>query len=385
MNSELDTCIAIVRSYVERNDVDPPRVDLDWRVCLQWIVAHRLVTICAPAIERSEAPDDVRDECVRLARDVKRRTALLYLELPRLCSRLEAGGCRPLVLKGGGLGQTVYQGSGDRFMTDLDILVDRGRLERALEALGDCGYRLVETSRHPRFYERHHFHRILRGPTGINVEVHWDVSRPADYFRFDLEGLRERARSLTMDGISIRLPEPADQLLHAAAQCIDEGFTNVWRVVDGALLLRWGDLNTHGLARRADEQGVGSALWALLRLIDRLTGVASPALEQALAPSRLRQRCIESLDLAGTMMNGFASRHSGHRRLVEWLCAPSGVRSLSQAARFVFPGEALLLAWGHQPDALPGPLKRTRIGLGQLWSLSKIVGYQGWCLATRRR
>lgn len=382
MRPELEYFIAMVRSYVERRSAPTPPAGLDWHVLGGFVFGHRLTTALAPPAV-NELPESLREEWDRVARDLRRRTAILMLELPALLAQLEAAGCRPLVLKGGGLGYTIYDGSSDRFLSDIDLLVERSRVEQALDALEQVGYAATQTRRQQRFYDVHHFHRILTGRSGIPVEVHWDLSRPSDYFRFDLAGLRERSERITVNGGSFAVPAPGDQLLHAATQCVDEGFTNIWRVIDGARLLRAGGIERDELAVRADRQGMLGVLWVLLRVIDVITGVRDEELESRVAPRGTRRRALESLDPAGKLLSGFASRHAGHRRLMEWLCAPNGATARRHALRFVFPGEAQFLAWGY--ERVPGRMRRTLVGIGQLWSLVKIAGYHGWCMVTHRR
>lgn len=342
-------------------------------------------TTVAPLLDDPAVPDGFRDEVGELARGLRLRNAFLLLEMSRFLPALESDGHHPVVLKGAALAETIYRKRGERIFSDLDILVEGSDVAGATATLGRFGYEPAKTSRPPDFYARHHFHRVLVNPSGITVEIHWDLSTPGDYVRFDLEALRRRAATVDAEGIPIRVLSPPDQLLHAASQALREGFNDLKRVVDAGLLLESGAASDVDLADRARRQGLGTAIWTLLRLVEWVTGREVAAeLRDAVAPGRLTRRCIESLGLPEKTLSLYTRRRTGLRHLLRWLHAPSARAAARDLMRFVFPGEADFLDHGFQPDSMPGSLGRARITARRLLSLSKAAGYQSWCLLFRR-
>lgn len=370
---------SIIRSYITPETTPPAAASAaDWSGALDFMRAHGMVPLAA-RLRAHDMPAGLAEENARLTRAVHRRNALFLLELQRFVPALEAAGCSPLVLKGPALAQTLYPDPTDRWMADLDILIGHGHVERSCEVLGWLGFEPSKTKRHREFYDRHHFHRILNKRNGVTVELHWDLSRPTDFYRFDLDGLRERAREASLDGTCIRIPDDGDQLLHAASESISEGFCNPWRIVDGALILLAARFDGPRVAERAAAQGLGRALWILCGLIQQITGVSAPAaFGPDPAPGRLGRVCLRSLDLPTRCLESRTRRQDWKlRSLLRWACAPGFAGTCSEIARFVFPREQSLLDKGYRPGELPGAGSRVVGTLHNLWSLAKIVAYQG--------
>ena len=373
--------VELVRAFVDgRSDAPPPPADLDWPRFRDVVVAHRLLLSVWGVLDLTGAPEETAAALERIARAQRLRAALMMLELERFLPALDQVGARPLVLKGAALSRTVYR-EGTRLFADLDVLVDRSRLEEATRALARFGYAPARLVRHETYYDRHHFHRVLRSESGINVELHWDLSRPADYVRMDIEGMQSRARALVSSGVPLHLPAHEDQLLHAASQALREGFRDLRRVVDAALLLRAGAGAAREVAGRAVTSGLGTPLWVLLGMTREVAGVAEPGLETALRPGGFAAACLQSLDLADDAL----ARHRrpvGVRSLVASLCSPGLATGLSRLQASLFPGEAGFLDDGHHPDDPPGHLRRAVLSTKRLGSLLGAGVYQAWRLAS---
>lgn len=265
----------------------------------------------------------------------------MRLELARLAIGLEDERCAPIVLKGAALAHTAYPDPGDRYFGDLDILVPRDRLDDATRFLEGAGY---ATSRHLRAaveqYDRHHFHRVLVSPAGLRVELHWDLTRPASPFRFDLAGFRERCRTIDAEGVRLRVPSDGDQVLHAACQGAKDGFLELRRVVDAALLARRGALDDPELPGRARRQGLATPAWMLATLASELAeaGIPEPFLE-AVRPGLATRRCLAAARIAESLASG-RSRRTGERQWVRWFCCPDAAGGLRTASHYVFPSGA---------------------------------------------
>ncbi len=315
------------------------------------------------------------------ALEARRRSVVYWMEASRVLAALDRHHIGAIVLKGAALARTVYPAPEQRVSADLDLLVPEDAVEDAYAALARLGYRFADTGRHLSFYEDHHFHYVLGHPSGSVVEVHWDLSRPGDYARFDLAGFRDRSRSIELDGIPIRVPSHADQLLHASCQALRDGFHDLRRVLDGALLLRAGVGCIESLARTARRQGMATPLWLMLELQRELMHIEPPPeLHDAVRPRRIVHRCLESLDVPSALAHAGGERDGRLKRLLLWLSAPRLSRSLAEVGRFLLPGRAEYLDDGCAPDRLPGTARRAGRALRRGASLAAILWRQAGCL-----
>jgi hypothetical protein len=385
VSSDFGYLLRLIEAYADSRDSPPdPPSDIDWNAFASHATEFGLTSTVAGVVSESAAPEEVKQLLDEAARRIRLRTTLFWIETDRILGHLDAAGIRSVLLKGPALGLTVYRRPEHRVTADLDVLVDRGEVERASERLAELGYRQATTRRHASFYETHHFHRVLRNASGVTVEVHWDLSRPADYFRFDLDELLSRTRVLSRPEGEIRVPSDTDQLLHAACQALREGYTDLRRVVDSALLLPKDAPTPAGIVELAERQGMSTALWALLHTRKTLLGMSPPAdLERDLRPEPFVRRALDGL--LRVDRNGYDGSHrrSGLNQLLLWLCAPDGRHAADCVRRFIAPGPAEWLDDGHDPDEFPGPLRRTATSARHVMSFGKLAAWLAWCTTMR--
>jgi hypothetical protein len=382
-SSESRYLIQCIQSYVTGRATPPVAPDdIDWARFLTALEAHQLITTLATGIlETIDLPSELGDRLRDLVLTQRRRCGLFQLELVRVASSLEASGIPCIALKGSALGKTVYRSSQDRFLVDLDLLAPATLVNAALEALKDLGYKVAETTRHLQFYREYHFHLVLQNAGGITVELHWDLSKPDDYFRFDTGRFALRARRLEDGNRSLTIPSNEDQILHAAAQSTIGGYSDVRRLVDAALLTRHGDLDYQLLVELARECRLSTSVWLLLILAEEIAAAQfDDRMIESLGPATSVRACIDSLDLPERIISGAVRDQAGTRKLVAWLCCPSFRVGLEEARRFVFPGRPQFLADGYDPSNLPGFIERLQTTLWHTWYVMRICGYQSWRL-----
>lgn len=353
----------------------------DWEALTALVLSHKLAIAVAPELARLGMPPHQAEVLAETARRHHLHTQVLLLDLAEILRVLEAAGAGPVVLKGAALAQAFGR---PRVFGDLDVLVPKTALEHASQALEQLGYRPHETVRARVFYERYHFHRVLRGRSGITLELHWALSRPSDYFFIDPEGIRARARVLPFQATTMRVPHESDQLLHAAAQSLREGFVEARRILDTHLLLEHGAADEPALADRARDAHLSTALWLLLRVSGALLRTEETALAPRLRPARWRRACLEALDPVGVLLERRTAAVHGLRGWIVLLCAPSAGVTAHTLWRNVFPGERGLLDDGHAPDALPGRTHRLLLALKRLAQTGRLLAYQFLCLLRRQ-
>lgn len=377
--------LGLCRAFVAGSP-PPPLDGVDAAAAAALVRAHRLLPTVGPLLVEVLDPASAAATALRgsLA-DLKRRHGLVWLELRRLTAALDEERVPHVVLKGLALGPTVYPGPERRFVSDMDVLVAPESLESALAALERIGFKLADTRREPSFYRWHHFHLILTGPLRVPLELHWDLSRPRDYVRFDVRGFIDRSPTVEADGTQLRIPSDADQLLHAAAQTLRDGFADLRRIVDAALLVRRGAAGGAELPALAREQGMATPLWLLLETQRCLLGVeGGEVCARALRPRPVVRACLQSLEIPRRAVAREAEQWIGLKRWLLWLCAPSPASGLRLIGRFLRPGTAELLDAGHLhqlPQGAADGLRRW--SWPHALSLCKLAGWQAGCLLRR--
>ena len=376
MSAESSYLIRLLHAYVARANAAPPAATpLDWYRLAALVRERRLTSTLAALLSKSAAPDDVKRMIGEAAQEARRHTLSSWLELSRIAVRLGGNdGVHWVLLKGPALALTVYPAADERFSVDLDILVRREDLARTRSLLESLGYTHQDGKIPDLFYQRYHYHDVLLSPSGIRLELHWDVARADDFVRFDLDGCTARSITLELAGHPVVAFAPEDQLLHAAHQAMCERFGDPRRLVDAALLLRRG-ISATLLERLARPQGLSTALWMMLRLQRELTGTVAPEdLESSLRPGPLVCRSLEALGPAESLVGFVDDPGRFHRELIRSLCAPRPGAALENLRRYLSVSEAELLEMGHQPGNLPNRRRRARLALGRASALAREAG-----------
>ena len=145
------------------------------------------------------AGDPLREHVDEVVRDARIRARALELTQRQVATALAEAGVRALPIKGLTFAERIYGDPGLRPATDVDVLVPRAQLARAVAALRELGYGApTDPLWAGGLPELHH---RLAGPHGApRVEVHWRTHWAED-------GLSE-------DAIAAAVPAP-DGLLRA--------------------------------------------------------------------------------------------------------------------------------------------------------------------------
>lgn len=347
---------------------DPAAV---WR--LLW--AHHAEAALGPLLPAA-ARISRTDESVTTARE---RTLQLLLELERVAPALEAAGCRPVVLKGAALALAYYEDPAQRWFVDLDILVPRDRVGCACDALAELGYRPLETAVPVDLYDEFHLHRILEGPGGVVVEVHWALTLPGSVYSYDTEGVRERSRELALGGGACRVASPEDQVLHAVYQHVADGFVDLRRVLDLALLA--GELDEAGWRRVATLAVTGRMERALTLWLDVAGRILGRPVKDDLwikSPVGPRTwRAATNLGVAEGLLDRRATCTRGYVAFLHLLLVPGRWRRWRELWRDLVPDDERIVGTGAVPGRWEMLPRRLRAGLGNGRALAR-VAWKAW-------
>jgi hypothetical protein len=320
-----------------------------------------------PWLDADHLPQRERAQLHQAAEISRRRTTVLLLELERILPALAESGCQPVVLKGASLALTIYDRPEDRWFLDLDLLIRPEKLSAAYDALARLGYRFAATACPPRYYEDHHFHRILVSNQGVYIEVHWAVTMPASVYGFDLEALRRASVEIPLGYASFQAPSALDQVLHGVLQSVAGGYADLRRILDLHLLdARLDDEHRRLLAARAHAANLSTALWLQYRLREQLLEAAMPAaIDAACRPTPSVLRLFDRLRVAANCLAPAPPRVEGYDYLLHCLCVPRPLRA-REMRRYLFPDQGGLLEAGLGRDGSIPWRQRLRLHLSRL-------------------
>jgi len=297
--------------------------------------AHKVLDAAGIVPPEELAAPLAADHRATLARNI-----VLLSAYEKVSAALSEAGVDHIPLKGIQMLGTLYGDLGTRVLSDIDLLVREGDLERAGEVLcrlGTPNENDLERDRHKRFH--HHYTYALKGPLEPHLELHFRFS--SYHGRSEpLERLWDRT---TADPgcFHARQLDPTDRLAGLLVHATHHGFrmSAKW-LLDLRLLLDekrdekrdGGSVSPMIFSEFAEARHIVSASALVLGLTARLTDSA-PArdLEQALA-EKLSQP---------------------HRRALELLTAPALILERGELLEGKWAGHALrvLLADGARAKA----------------------------------
>lgn len=240
------------------------------------LLYHRLKTIVPAPEVPPLALNHLRDAAFRCAAQSLRTR----IELGDVLEALRCHGIAVIVLKGGYLGQLVYESSALRTMCDLDIMVRREDLARTTGLLTELGYALQYFGVEDVDYATHHHLRPMARPGGIRIEIHWSIVRPTVLFEIDIEGLWERARRTTIAEVETLVLSPEDLILHL---CLHSSFSHkfrfgvraCWDILEVVQHYR-DTMDWDTVVRRAQQWRIGRYVYLTLRLVRELLAADIP-------------------------------------------------------------------------------------------------------------
>jgi len=222
MRPEHELLLAFVRGAVRKDGrVLPPAVPegVDWngfvRLC-DWHNAAPLVCGALPAALNGAVPPAAMDRLRGLSRGNTARSLLLATELSRILKAFETSGVPAYPFKGPALSLLLYGDPAHRQSKDLDILVPRDTLRRAMRVLEAQGYRAqgaLDGARLAAHRRTEYEAAFVRRDGRLQVELQWAVV--PDYFGFDLErlGIWSRLETRAWNGCAYPVLPPEETLL----------------------------------------------------------------------------------------------------------------------------------------------------------------------------
>lgn len=218
------------------------------------------------------------------------KSLFLTRELIRILDCLDALGIEAIPYKGVVLSEAYYGDMALRQSGDMDLFVRRQDVTRIKNAVRDLGY----TARVPipeaaeEDYIASGYECTFDSPAGRNLlELQWALQPRFYAVDFEMDGLFERAVSVTVAGRRVKTPAPEDLLLVLAVHAAKHVWGKLIWLRDIKQILKAESLNWDWVQSRARGFGIERILRITLLLANQLLAAPIPAaIEPAIQADR---------------------------------------------------------------------------------------------------
>jgi hypothetical protein len=151
------------------------------------------------------------------------RNLVLLYELRQVIAALGAAGVRTIVLKGAALAESLYGNAAVRPLMDVDLLLERERLDTAVAVLAAHGFAPERPETRTGAAAAYENELLLwkSGRVRVPLELHWSLfDSPYYQQRIDLGFCWEAAAPLRLGAVEARMLDPLSQLLHLCGHLV---------------------------------------------------------------------------------------------------------------------------------------------------------------------
>jgi hypothetical protein len=257
------------------------REDIDWDDVIAIALGHGVMPLLYQNLNRicpQVVPPAILDRLRTHFHTNALHNFLLTEELLKLLSLFEAHGIPAIPYKGPALAAPVYGNIVLRQFGDLDIVVPKRNMLRAIDLLIARGYQLQLTNPEERFFWRHrrHYH-LVRDDGRVSVDICWAVSRKYWNLTADCEGSWERRLLVPLAATTVSSFSHEDLLLILCAHGADHDWQRLAWICDIAEVvsvqqrMNWGWLLEQSVRLRSQRP-----LFVGLALASDLLGATLP-------------------------------------------------------------------------------------------------------------
>jgi hypothetical protein len=270
-----------------------PNLSVGW---LALVERHRVGAFLAqrtPSDLRAAWTDQVRRSLGAIAAATLRRALAAAADQRSLVRLLESRGIPALAVKGSALAEQLYGGLGGRHAGDIDLLVHRGDVERADEAIQAAGWRRtrpdfrltpLQTRRYLQIKPEFEY---VRDQPRQRLELLWRLEGLAD-----APAIWSNSVTCTLGGDPVRTLDPGTNALYLSQHGARHAWYRLFWLVDIALLLQDPGLDWEATVSLARRTGVERPLLQAGAIAHELLGAGLPP---ALVPRPSEQTVVASL------------------------------------------------------------------------------------------
>lgn len=198
----------------------PPQA---WEQILEIALWHGVAPLLHRALQSGGALDELPEPVRTRLKEERHATALLnlrkYGEFRRIAQALRERNIPLIALKGLHLADIVYRDISLRPMSDLDILVPRPEVERAIAALQSIEYGFDEdvSGAASGMLDKKCNIGLAHRRLGLWLEIHWTLAEPGDCYRPPMDGVWRSAAPGRLGDSDVEVMSPEFLLLHVCA------------------------------------------------------------------------------------------------------------------------------------------------------------------------
>ena len=291
---------------------------LDWQLIEKAAKWHGITPLLYRNLDSLgvEVPGDVLDRLKTYFHENGRRNLYYTAELARILAAFEAGGVTCIPFKGPMLASSAHGNLALRQFGDLDVIVDRAQLPRAIEIAKAEGFApaVKLTAAQERLIFAHDCEYVmLRARDGILLEIHWRFIQKTFPFPLDVATLADRLVSVPLAGVTVKSIPPEEMLLIICVHSCKHLWRRLRWISDASeLVLAHPEMDWDFLLRRARELRCLKMLYLGLLVIDDLLGTRAPDAVQAQA-RKDSSLCSLAQHVRGLILGGVAVEIEGPR------------------------------------------------------------------------
>jgi len=176
--------------------------NLDWDYIFNQAITHKVAPLLYNNIKNIPIPNDILKKFEQIYTYTAFHNMLYTEEMQRILEKLTNENINAVILKGPMLAQNIYGNIAVRPFSDIDILIKKEQLPKAISILKSAGY-LCENEQ---FYYKYHFHlpMIKPGKTSFNIELHWDLVDSFILHKTDINQIIDSSKNnMLLDNINV--------------------------------------------------------------------------------------------------------------------------------------------------------------------------------------
>jgi hypothetical protein len=279
----------VIRGLLERPKLASP---VEWDTLLRLADHHGTSSLLYQAL--SGLGDVVPSATLASLRERYERnihkSLFLARELIRILDCLDTLGIEVIPYKGVALSEVYYGDMALRKSGDIDLFVRKQDVARIKRAVRELQYtpRVPISEDAEADYIASGYEWSFDSPAGRNLlELQWALQPRFYAVDFDMDGLFERAISVTVAGRRVETPSPEDLLLVLSVHAAKHVWGRLIWLCDIAQILKRENLNWDRVQARAREFGIERILHITLLLANRFLATEIPtAIENAIRSDR---------------------------------------------------------------------------------------------------
>ncbi len=248
------------------------------------------------------------------------KSLFLTRELIRILDCLSELNIDVIPYKGVVLSELYYGDIALRQSGDIDLFIHEQDVARIKGAVRDLGYtpRLFIPADAERDYIASGYECTFDSPAGKNLlELQWALQPRFYAVDFDMNGLFERSRNVTVAGRIVNTPSPEDLLLILSVHAAKHVWGRLIWLCDIAQIVQRENLNWAWARSQARELGIERILHVTLLLANRLLAAdIPPAIESTAVADRAAQAFADEISVAVAAGVTYAEQQVSYFRLM---------------------------------------------------------------------